>query len=322
MPWPGVRAWPAPSAAAVSTEMSRITGVRSAVRKIDGRSPAVTPPGTDPGPADAPGLAPGGLAAAPALVLGSGLPPGAAGSSGLASGISNAASVGPPGETVNVALVSSSACARRFVGYAVRRADRLVGSDLGVPAVDRHLGAFDDDLAPAKSFPERGVRVAEPTAGGEWRVKRGNEPAHDPHRGQSARAGWEGQAGFGQGQVLADVVDGQVERRLQLLARGDPAGFGFAVGHVAVAVRVEVEPCLERRDLRLVDDDVEQDPVRLDPDPGVVVDREVAQRVGEGQRREQERGDDPERRSNEPATSPARSTHCRSASLACASVAW
>ena len=49
------------------------------------------------------------LAAAPALGLGSGPPPGAFESIGRASGISKAASVGPPGETLNVTLVSSSA---------------------------------------------------------------------------------------------------------------------------------------------------------------------------------------------------------------------
>ncbi len=47
LPWPGVRAWPAPSAAAVRIETRSTTGERSVERKIDGSSPPVTPPGTD-----------------------------------------------------------------------------------------------------------------------------------------------------------------------------------------------------------------------------------------------------------------------------------
>ena len=47
------------------------------------------------------------------------------------------------------------------------------------------------------------------------------------------------------------------------------------------------------RDLRLVDHDVEQDPVRLDPDPGVVVDREVAERMRGRDRRDDECGTQP-----------------------------
>ena len=46
----------------------------------------------------------------------------------------------------------------------------------------------------------------------------------------------------------------------------DAAGVGLVVGDLAVAVGVEAEAGLEGRDLGLVDDDVEQDPVGLDPD--------------------------------------------------------
>ena len=77
--------------------------------------------------------------------------------------------------------------------------------------------------------------------------------------------------------------------------RRPPAGVGLGVGDLAVAVGVEVEACLEGRDLGLVDDDVEEDPVRLDADPGVVVDREVAERVGGGERGDEQRSDQPSR---------------------------
>ena len=76
----------------------------------------------------------------------------------------------------------------------------------------------------------------------------------------------------------------------ELLAGGASAGVGLGVGDLAVAVGVEVELRLERGDLGLVDDDVEEDPVGLDADPRVVVDREVAERVGGGQRGNEQHG--------------------------------
>ena len=98
LPCPGVRAWPAPRAAAVNNDTSRITGVRSAERKIDGRSPVPTPPGT---PATAPGLA------TAAGAEGSAATPTPAPSTGLASATSNGDSVGPP----SVATTDIEACA-------------------------------------------------------------------------------------------------------------------------------------------------------------------------------------------------------------------
>ena len=63
-------------------------------------------------------------------------------------------------------------------------------------------------------------------------------------------------------------------------------------GDRAVAVGVHVLPLLERRDLGHVDDDVEADLVGGDGDPGEVVDREVAERVGVGRPgRDQRDGD-------------------------------
>ena len=49
LPWPGVSAWPAPIRTALRSEPRRTSGVRSAVRKMLGSSPA-TPPGTAPAP--------------------------------------------------------------------------------------------------------------------------------------------------------------------------------------------------------------------------------------------------------------------------------
>ncbi len=95
--------------------------------------------------------------------------------------------------------------------------------------------------------------------------------------------------------------DAQGQRRCQGRAGGDPLRFGLGVRDRAVAVGVDPELLLERRDLGLVHDDVEEDAVRLDPDPGVVVDREVAQRMGEGDGRQDDRQGDPDDRCARPA---------------------
>ena len=99
------------------------------------------------------------------------------------------------------------------------------------------------------------------------------------------------EAGLDDGEGLGRAVDRQRERRRQLLAGGAATGIGLGVGDLAVAVGVEVEPRLEGGDLGLVDDDVEQDPVGLDADAGVVVDREVAERVGGDERGDEQHSD-------------------------------
>ena len=163
LPWPGVSAWPAPSAAAVRIEMSRTSGDRSAVRKIEGRSPLVTPPGT------------------PAAVAGTavGRRPGpcrprqsrrrwrggrrhlARPGSGDASAMSNAGSVGPPG----VATIATDVSAERL-GQQVRRIGgqpgrRVLGSERAVAAGQRHRRARDHDLAPAEPLAEGRVGVVD-----------------------------------------------------------------------------------------------------------------------------------------------------------------
>ena len=63
------------------------------------------------------------------------------------------------------------------------------------------------------------------------------------------------------------------------LARGRARVLQFRIGHGAIEIEVDVLPRLEGRDLGMIDDDVERYSIRLDPDAGVVVDREVAERV-------------------------------------------
>src|SRR6476661_1287249 len=107
-------------------DTSRTTGEMSAVRKMDGRSPPPTPPGTAPALAGsaveiaATGAASGGArvaAGGEALAVTRPADPG----TGVASGMSNGASVGPPELTAIVTALSASAWVSRFVGYAVRR---------------------------------------------------------------------------------------------------------------------------------------------------------------------------------------------------------
>ena len=85
-----------------------------------------------------------------------------------------------------------------------------------------------------------------------------------------------------EGQRERGSVGGQGELRDQGGALGLTAGIDLLGRHRGVAVEVEVEPLLERRDLGLVDHEVDEDAVGADPDRGVVVDREVAQRVRGG----------------------------------------
>ena len=127
----------------------------------------------------------------------------------------------------------------------------------------------------------------------ERRVERGREPAHDAHRVQATDPGREGQPGLVEGERAPRSVDGQRQARLERRACGRAPGVGLGVGDLAVAVGVEAEACLEGRDLGLVDDDVEQDPVGLDADAGVVVDREVAERMRRRERRDDACGAQP-----------------------------
>ena len=87
---------------------------------------------------------------------------------------------------------------------------------------------------------------------------------------------------------------GQLERWGEGLALAHSTGVGLLVGDFAVAIGIEAQPSLERRDLGLVHDDVEQDPIGLDPHARVVVDREVAEGVGERHGRQDQDQSEPD----------------------------
>ena len=84
--------------------------------------------------------------------------------------------------------------------------------------------------------------------------------ADEPHRGQTTDARRERQAGVGRGRgpgaTPPTVRSSDGVRPSHAV---DAAGVGLGVGDLAVAVGIEGEARLEGRDLRLVDDDVEED---------------------------------------------------------------
>src|SRR4051812_44053911 len=108
LPWPGVRACPAPSAIAVRNERMITRGVRSDAPSRPEISPA-TPPGTAAGAAtDAMGAA-----EATGAELATGL---ADVASGEASGADQGSRVAPPGSAVNATWLTDSGCDSRSDG--------------------------------------------------------------------------------------------------------------------------------------------------------------------------------------------------------------
>ena len=168
---------------------------------------------------------------------------------------------------------------------------RIGGAGLG--RGQGHAGTGRDDLAPAEPVRERCIGEVDTVTGRERRIERGRELAHDAHRVQATDAVREGEPCLVEGERAPRSVNGERQARLERRAGRRAPGVGFGVGDLAVAVGVEAEACLEGRDLRLVDHDVEQDPVGLDPNAGVVVDGEVAERMRRGERRDDECGAQP-----------------------------
>src|SRR3989304_4233918 len=142
LPWPGVRACPAPRAIARRIEPRATSGVRSATRKRSGISPP-TPPGT----------------AAPSGAAGEGVPTGAPAGAVPAGGEGRAPDAPAPeprgGEGPRAEVEGRGQ--ERF------RVARQAGGDIGRGGCrrargggDRHAIADDDDLAPADPLAVRG----------------------------------------------------------------------------------------------------------------------------------------------------------------------
>ena len=274
--------------------MRSTIGDRSVERKMDGNSPPVTPPGTDATAGAATTTGSADAMAAPGTDVAVATWPTPASVSGEASGISRAGSVGPPGVDTH-----RHGGVRQGLGQEVRRVGPQPVRRRGRPQLtlgrgQGHAGPGRDDLAPAEPVGVGRVREGDRGPGSQRRIQRRAEAAHDPHRVQPADAGREGQPGLVEDERLPRPVDAQRQARLEGSAGGRAPGVGLGVGDLAVAIGVEAEARLERRDLGLVDDDVEQDPIGLDADPGVVVDGEVAERMrgdegGDGRARRRRR---------------------------------
>ena len=301
LPCPGVRACPAPRAAAVSSDTMRTTGVRSAERKIAGRSAAPTPPGTL--------AATAGLAAGPARDWrGAGDRPGSRRDGrlirrgarhadlardrfgpdhierarigdverrqGRSAGVTTSATDAWPAAASGVPAGSSSGVTRRSRPRVPRRRPPPARRPSPTPRSRASRAAPANDasanvtLAPSASGAARSTtkpqtwRIVErpPAPGG--KASPASVSVSDSATPSTRRSN-----------------DGRRPSQQHLAA-----GVDLGVGDLAVTVGVEVESRLEGRDLRLVDDDVEEDPVGLDAQAGVVVDGEVAERVGEGRR--------------------------------------
>ena len=149
---------------------------------------------------------------------------------------------------------------------------------------DGHPAPGDHHLPPAQSLLVGTVAELDRAPSRQRSRKRRAIGAAQTHRLEAGRSGWEAQPRGDRDEGQAPSGDRQAERRGEHRAGGDPLRLGLGVGHRAVRVRVDPELLLEGRDLGLVDHDVEDHPVRLDPDPGEVVDREIAQRMGQRQR--------------------------------------
>ena len=150
-------------------------------------------------------------------------------------------------------------------------------------AVEGYPRSIRDDLAPADPLRIGTVRERDRRGGRQGRRQSRGVRALEPHRGQAAGAGREGESGGADRQRHPVIGDTQVERPGQRRARGRLRDVRLGGGDGAVAIGVDGLLGLEGGDLGLVDDDVEGDAVRRDHDARVVVDREIAERMRRGQ---------------------------------------
>ena len=170
-------------------------------------------------------------------------------------------------------------------------------AQLALDRRDRHPRAFDHDLAPAEPPGVRGVRELDVRARRNRCREAGLEDAHETERRQAANARAELDAGGRQLRLHRRALDGEVQVVGQRSAGRHATRLQLGVRDLPVLVRVECLTRLERRDLGLVDDEIEGDAVGFDAQSRVVVDREIAERVGEHDRRQHDEGQHCERES-------------------------
>ena len=151
-------------------------------------------------------------------------------------------------------------------------------------AVEGHAVGDGDDLAPADPLGVGAVDEVDRCGTADAGHEGGIEAAFEAEGRQPAGARRERHRLGRRRQRESGSVTGQADRCHQLRAVDRGAGGGLAVVHGSVAVGVHELALLERGNLGHVDDDVEVDRGRRDRDPGIVIDREVAE--GMRQRRD------------------------------------
>ncbi len=146
-------------------------------------------------------------------------------------------------------------------------ADRLRGRGRGRDACA--LSGLDHDLLPADPPGIVSVAVRDRALSAELRPC---EDDLEPGRAQPGLAGWESEHVAERSERRAPAVDPQVE--VPADRAGEPGGVG------GLALRAELRPRLDGRDLRQVEHVEDVEAVARGLHPAVPVDREVAQRVG------------------------------------------
>ena len=177
------------------------------------------------------------------------------------------------------------------LGRTVQQVGRIVGERAAAILLGNGAGRHahppignGDDLLPARAPGEVLVAIAQLVEGAhERRIEIGPVHRAQPHRRQIAGTGDEAHLARGHPQRPGRAVDLQVKSLAEAVGGAPQVRAGRRmrrIGDEAVGLHL-----LERRDLGHVDDVGDLDPLAADAESGVVVDREVPQRMPLGRRR-------------------------------------
>ena len=184
-----------------------------------------------------------------------------------------------PGSVATRNERTSTGDARRSPGYS-RSSSLMLATGTG-ESISRTPVAVRGDLPPADPIGQ--VAVLEGDLRRPSSAASAVNPQRQPQGGQTARAGPRLERASGRPPVDRPAVHGEDERGGDVGTLGGGRGGELAGGRGAV--RRDRLQCLGRRDLGPVDDCRELDPVGKELDVGVVVDREVPERMGLGRPR-------------------------------------
>ena len=260
LPWPGESAWATPSPKASSSDPISRPGLSPPASMMPARS-LPTPPGTAPSkPMDV-------CSAAWFTPTASGVASGA-----VHAGQSRAAGFGLEGHRPNVERLG-----QEVGGIACQPGG---APSTTAAAVARTVSPRPhDDLAPADPLGERAVRkadllelvIGDPRIATYSHTTRMVESPPAPAGKDTPAASWRG---------LPGAADREVKLARKRAAGGLALRLDLRSADVSVAVDVEPLALLEGGDLCPIDHHVERDPVAGNADPGVVVDGEIAERMG------------------------------------------